>query len=158
MGQLRETANSHTPAERVDTPVSQAGFLLGRRARAWRQRLVTSTLVSSDVLLALLVWGAAFIVQSAWGQQGPLSEISVPAVTATIGVWVGLRALLGLYPGYGLGNVEELRRQTYAVAASLAITSIFALAFSRLGICSRGCCWVRAFWDYCSWLHCCGIS
>jgi len=44
-------------------------------------------------------------------------------------VWVGLRALLGLYPGYGLDNVEELRRQTYTVAASLAITSIFALAF-----------------------------
>src|SRR5829696_5804371 len=128
MVQIRETANSHTPAERADAPVSQASFILGRQARAWRQRLVVLTLISSDVLLAEVVWGAAFIVASVWG-RGELSGISVPAVAATVGVWVGLRALLGLYPGYGLDNVEELRRQTYAVAASLAITSIFALAF-----------------------------
>jgi len=52
-------------------------------------------------------------------------------------VWVGLRALLGLYPGYGLDYVEELKRQTYAVAAALAITSIFALAFHVGDLLSR---------------------
>jgi Undecaprenyl-phosphate galactose phosphotransferase WbaP len=136
MGETRATANSHAPAERADAPVSQAGFLPGPRARAWRQRLVTSTLVSSDVALELLVWGAAFIVQSVWG-RGELSGISVPAVAATVAVWVGLRALLGLYPGYGLDNVEELRRQTYGVAAALAITSVFALAFQVRALLSR---------------------
>jgi FlaA1/EpsC-like NDP-sugar epimerase len=44
-------------------------------------------------------------------------------------VWLGLRALLGLYPGYGLSPVEELRRQTYATVATLAILAILALAF-----------------------------
>ena len=53
-------------------------------------------------------------------------------------MWVALRALFGLYPGYGLGPVEELKRQSYAVAATLAVTATFAVAlkirdqFSRL--------------------------
>jgi Undecaprenyl-phosphate galactose phosphotransferase WbaP len=82
-------------------------------------------LVSSDVILALLVWYAAFILQGIWGQ----SELSRNSIVAgsNVGVWVGLRALLGLYPGYGLSQADELRRQTYAVAASLIITSVFAL-------------------------------
>lgn len=41
---------------------------------------------------------------------------------------MGLRALLGLYPGYGMNPVEELRRQTYAVLATLAITATFVVA------------------------------
>ena len=49
-----------------------------------------------------------------------------------------LRALLGLYPGYGLDPVERLRRQTYSVLAALAIFALFdmffrvATPFSRL--------------------------
>jgi Undecaprenyl-phosphate galactose phosphotransferase WbaP len=35
--------------------------------------------------------------------------------------------LLGLYPSYGLTAAENLRRQTYALAATAAITSTFAL-------------------------------
>jgi hypothetical protein len=42
-----------------------------------------------------------------------------------------LRAFLGLYPGYCLDHGEELRRQTYAVAASVAITSIDAKDLAR---------------------------
>ena len=67
------------------------------------------------------------MLQGAFGRS-ELSAISIASATANLGVWVGLRALLGLYPGYGLNYVEELRRQTYAVAATLVITSIFALA------------------------------
>jgi Undecaprenyl-phosphate galactose phosphotransferase WbaP len=58
----------------------------------------------------------------------------LPVIT----VWVGLRALLGLYPGYGLDPVEELRRHVYAVFATLSILAIFAVGsqvgdmFSRL--------------------------
>ena len=55
------------------------------------------------------------MLQSAFG-QGPLSEVSVAGATASVEVWIGLRALLGLYPGYGLNQAKELRRQTYAVA------------------------------------------
>jgi hypothetical protein len=57
----------------------------------WRQRLVVLTLISSDVLLTLLVWGAAFIVQSVWG-RGALSAVSAVGIAPNIGVWVGLRA------------------------------------------------------------------
>jgi len=52
---------------------------------------------------------------------------------AIITSWVGLRALLGLYPGYGLDSVEQLRRHTYATFAILAIVAIFALGF-QLGL------------------------
>jgi Undecaprenyl-phosphate galactose phosphotransferase WbaP len=100
------------------------------------QRLVTLTLVSLDILLALLIWGAAFIVQGAWG-RGELSDIAIATVAVNVGVWVGLRACLGLYPGYGLDQTEELRRQTYAVAATLAIVSVFALAFHVGDLLSR---------------------
>jgi Undecaprenyl-phosphate galactose phosphotransferase WbaP len=94
------------------------------------------TLLFSDVLLALLVWYTASIFQGAFG-RGALLDVSVAGAAANVGVWVGLRALLGLYPGYGLDYVEELRRQTYALAASLAITSIFAFAFQVGDLLSR---------------------
>jgi Undecaprenyl-phosphate galactose phosphotransferase WbaP len=54
-----------------------------------------------------------------------------------VAVWIGLRALLGLYPGYGIDEAEELRRQTYAVAATLAITAVFAVALHIAGSLSR---------------------
>jgi Undecaprenyl-phosphate galactose phosphotransferase WbaP len=124
---LKEKGDLYRPDRRTTAPVSGAGHLLRYPARAWRQGLVTLTLVSSDVLLAVLVWLAAFQVQGVWGRGEP-SEISAALVEASVGMWVGLRALLGLYPGYGLDQAEELRRQTYTVVATLAITSVFALA------------------------------
>lgn len=84
-------------------------------------------MMSSDVLLACLVWGAALAMQNAWG-QGPLSGVSTATIVPSVVAWVGSRALLGLYPGYGLDPVEELRRQTYAVVATLAATAIFGFA------------------------------
>jgi hypothetical protein len=38
---------------------------------------------------------------------------------------VVLRAVLGLYPGYGLNAADELRRQSYATLGALIITSTF---------------------------------
>jgi hypothetical protein len=52
----------------------RAGALLGRRAEVWRQQLVNLTLIFSDVLLALVVWEAAFVLQGVWGGE-PLSGI-----------------------------------------------------------------------------------
>jgi Undecaprenyl-phosphate galactose phosphotransferase WbaP len=85
-------------------------------------------LALSDILLALLIWGVAYVLQSVWG-RGELSGLSVATVASVIVAWVGLRALLGLYPGYGLDSVGELRRHTYAVLATLAALAIFALGF-----------------------------
>ena len=106
-----------------------------RRTRRWK--LVVAALVGSDILLALMVWQAAFVVQTAFGRF-PLSEIPLVTIVPNIVAWIGLRAVLGLYPGYGLDQVEELRRQTFALLATLAIIVVFAFAaklgqdFSRL--------------------------
>jgi len=126
----------HAFTEQAAVPVSQGDLPSERREPArWRQRLITLSLVSSDVFLALLIWYAASMLRGAFGRS-ELSAISIAGATANVGVWVGVRALLGLYPGYGLNYVEELRRQTYAVAATLVITSIFALAFQVGGLLS----------------------
>jgi len=93
-------------------------------------------LLFSDIVLACLVWYVASILQDVWG-NGELSEIAVVGNVANVLVWVGMRALLGLYPGYGLSQTEELRRQTYAVAATLATISIFALVFHVGDLLSR---------------------
>jgi Undecaprenyl-phosphate galactose phosphotransferase WbaP len=131
-----------TTADAPDTASSLTGLLFQanegpkRHIEAYRQGLIVLVLVLSDVLLALLVWGAAFVLQSPW-KTGPHSAATIASVASSVVVWVGLRALLGLYPGYGLDRVEELRRQTYAVLATLAITTIFALALQVGGDMSR---------------------
>ena len=108
----------------------------GRRSRTQRQTLVVLALVLSDVILAALIWQVASVVQDVWG-RGPLSGVAAFSVVPNIVAWVGLRALLGLYPGYGLDSAEELRRQTYAVAAALSITTVFALALHVGDLLSR---------------------
>lgn len=113
-----------------------AGEFLGEKSKAHRQSLVVAFLVLTDILLALSVWGTAAVIQSIWG-QGSLSEASLTTIITNIVVWVGLRWLLGLYPGYGLAQTEELRRQTSAVLATLAITAIFALTLQVGDLISR---------------------
>lgn len=103
------------------------GLLSGRRTETLKQRLTNLVLILSDFLFAVFVWEMAFLVQGVWG-RGPISETTVVGVVPSVAVWVGLRALMGLYPGYGLNAVEELRRQTYAVLATLAVTATFAFA------------------------------
>ncbi len=98
--------------------------------------LVVSILVASDVLLALALWRAAHLLQGIWG-HGALSPYALASVVPNVVVWVGLRALLGLYPGYGLGQVEELRRHVFALFATLAITTVFAFASNIDGSLSR---------------------
>ena len=99
----------------------------GPRAEIWRQRFVVLVLACSDIALALFAWELAFALQG-FVRHGSLSGMTIASVLASTAVWVGLRTLLGLYPGYGLNQVEELRRQTYALLATLAATAIFALA------------------------------
>ncbi len=107
--------------------VARDGMLVRSWVKSRGQRLVALVLISSDILLALAIWQAAFLLQGLWG-QGPLSWIALASMVPNVVVWVGLRAALGLYPGYGLGPIEELRRQTFALFATLAITAVFAFA------------------------------
>jgi len=106
--------------------------LVGGWARYRSQPLVVLLLVFSDVLLALAVWQTAFALQGILG-NGPLSRIALASMAPNVVVWVGLRASLGLYPGYGLGAVEDLRRQTFALLATVTITLVFAFASPVVG-------------------------
>jgi len=129
---LERSITGVIPVEKESEKVS---IPKGRRI-AQNQRLTALALFCSDILLAFLVWEVAFVLQSFWG-HGLLSQVAVASVVPSIAAWVGLRALLGLYPGYGLDPVEELRRQTYAVFVTLAITAIFGTALHVGGLLSR---------------------
>src|SRR5215204_7407014 len=112
------------------------------KARA-RSMWVVLLLVFADVVLALVVWGAVFALRSLWGSGEIFGttptglNITVASLASSTVVWVSVRALLGLYPGYGLDAAETLRRETYSVAATLAITAVFALAFQVGDLISR---------------------
>ena len=99
------------------------------RWKSARKRYIAPiVLILSDAILAFFAWGLAYVIQNIWG-RGPLSEVAVGSVAPAIAVWVALRALLGLYPGYGLDAVEELRRHTFSLFATLGMLAVFALGF-----------------------------
>jgi Undecaprenyl-phosphate galactose phosphotransferase WbaP len=124
------------PAVSVLESVPRVDTFIGRWAKSGRRALVMSALVSSDVLFALAVWQAAFVLQEILG-RGPLSQVALVSVVPEVAVWIGLRALLGLYPGYGLSQVEELRRQTLALFTTAAIVTVLAFALLMSGMLSR---------------------
>lgn len=107
----------------------------------WNQRLTVAALVLSDGLLALLVWRCSVYVAGVWGQSpwghGSLSEAAVATIMPSVAAWLGLRAILGLYPGYGMDRAEKLRRHTYSVLAAAAITAVFAVALHLQDVLSR---------------------
>ena len=117
------------PAITNSQPEVRATYLPDLLARRWRwsrrQSAVVLGMISWDVLLALVMWQAAFALQSMLG-RGPLSAIAIASILPNVVAWLGLRAALGLYPGYGMDQVEELRRQTFALLATLTIIVVFA--------------------------------
>jgi Undecaprenyl-phosphate galactose phosphotransferase WbaP len=118
-----------------DSAISE--IALPRRWRqVWRLRLTVTTLILSDVLVALLILEVAVLLQNVWG-RGMLSTATIATIVPAVAMWVGLRALMGLYPGYGLDAVEELRRQTYAAIAVLAMLAILAVGFHLGNLLSR---------------------
>jgi Undecaprenyl-phosphate galactose phosphotransferase WbaP len=90
----------------------------------------------SDILVAILICMVAYSLQSVWG-EGRLSEVARATIVPSIAVWIGLRALLGLYPGYGLDSVERLRRHVYSVCATVAILAVLAVGFQIGDLLSR---------------------
>lgn len=84
------------PDDRENLHVTRVGC----HRKLWKRRLVLAVLVASGVLLALLVCEVASVLQGLWG-QGKLTEVTVATLAPIIAMWVGLRALLGFYPGYG---------------------------------------------------------
>lgn len=100
-----------------------------RRKPVWKQRAIVVTLILADALLVFLVWkaAAAHLVDGFSDRGGPPEKV-VAAITLSVAAWVLLRALLGLYPGYGLDSPERLRRHTYSVLGTLAIVVVFAVS------------------------------
>jgi len=130
---------ANKPVHTADTilgPVPRIDALATPRTEAWRQRLASVTLVFSDVVLAFLIWEIACLAQIFWA-PGYLTGATVASIVPIALVWVGFRAAQGLYPGYGMDEAEELKRQTYAVLATLAFAAIFALAFHIGDVVSR---------------------
>ncbi len=126
-----------TPNEWPVERTVQSSILTEEREQAWRQWLVIILLILSDILLASLVWGGTAYVVESTSERGPLSQVAVVSIVPSIVVWVGMRALLGLYPGYGLAPAEVLRRHVYSVLSTLAVTAIFALGLSIGPLLSR---------------------
>ncbi len=122
------TTETSRSTDNVFWPVPQIGTLSSPRTETWRQRVVNLTLVFSDLVLALFIWEVACLVRILWA-PGYLSGVVVASIVPIALVWVGHRAMQGLYPGYGIDEAEELRRQTHALLAALAFVAIFALAF-----------------------------
>jgi hypothetical protein len=87
----------------------------------------SSVLVFSDVVVALAVWGVAILVRASWHTSTIVGVLptSTLAGAIPIAVWVVLRAVLGLYPGYGMNALDELRRQSYATLGALVMAVAF---------------------------------
>lgn len=114
-----------TTARQAEEPPSQHVRLPRRRlAQAWRQPGVVLVCVLSDALLAVPVWLVAFELQRVLGRWNLMGWEGYPRTTAmvvgifAVAVWIGLRSLMGLYPGYGLSSAERLRRHTYSVVGA----------------------------------------
>src|SRR5215203_5412612 len=112
-----DTVPTHSVARTTQTTARNS-----KTARSWviseNRPLVVLVLIFSEVLLALALWQVALMLQGVWG-HGALTPFALATVVPNVGVWVALRSLLGLYPGYGLGQVEELRHQVFALFTTL---------------------------------------
>jgi Undecaprenyl-phosphate galactose phosphotransferase WbaP len=120
-----------TPANLTEPTTTQIALPRQGRLQAWRQKLVVLTLICSDILLALLFWGTASAVYWLVWDSESLSYSGANVVVVNVAAWIIIRAIFGLYPGYGLSQAEELRRQTLAALATFVVTVVFiyALAF-----------------------------
>jgi Undecaprenyl-phosphate galactose phosphotransferase WbaP len=121
-----KTEAEHPPTVIVSS-ATRSNTFVPRRVESRRRSLEVSILILSDVLLALIMWQAASVLHGALARGQP-TELAAASVMPNIVAWVGVRAVLGLYPGYGLDQVEELRRQTFALLATLSIITVFAFA------------------------------
>jgi hypothetical protein len=102
--------------------------------RAISVRLAALLLFLSDALVGLLVWLAAYELQSIFVRWGDLPRQTVVVVVVfAVAVWIGLRYLMGLYPGDTLSRVQRLLRHTCSVALTIAavafVTVLIPLGF-----------------------------
>ncbi|HEU4994778.1 MAG TPA: exopolysaccharide biosynthesis polyprenyl glycosylphosphotransferase [Gemmatimonadaceae bacterium] len=103
---------------------------LQRDALPWRNTaaLTLLALVAADIV-ALLVARQLALQLRTW-VFGPMAMS--PAFFAASVLWISMRAVSGLYPGYGIPQPEELRRSTVttALAALCHLSLLFSLQMS----------------------------
>ena len=74
------------------------------------QWVVIFSLLFADILLAVVIWTIAYSLQSFnFGGRGAFSQVAAFSVIPNVAAWLGLKALLNLYPGYGLARAEKLK-------------------------------------------------
>ena len=122
---MTSRADSVATSRELASDATESSVFLRDAVRAGRRQLVVPVLVLSDLVLAIMFWGLALFLCGLL-RTLPLSEAVFFLIVSNTIAWLLVRALLGLYPGYGLSPAEELRRQTYAAAATLTLTVLLA--------------------------------
>lgn len=113
-----------------DEPLYAA--LDGRRSLSLRSVFVVISLLLSDLLVGLgafgtMFGGVALIVEAAWAPIG-FADVLVKGAIPSLALWMMVRWLLGLYPGYRNDPAQELRLQTHASVVVLVVVSVVAIA------------------------------
>lgn len=95
-----------------------------------RKTLVVPLLLLVDLLVGLVIfgamfWGVALVVEAYWNPIG-FEEVFVKGVVPSLTLWMMIRLMLGLYPGYRNDPVQELRLQTHSSVVVLAVITIAA--------------------------------
>jgi Undecaprenyl-phosphate galactose phosphotransferase WbaP len=119
-------------------PALQRSREMIRRYQFVRHRVAILALVVSDLFVGLGALGAAFggaILTAEEGRlQAGFADLALAGAVPSLALWLMLRALLGLYPGYGLDAAQELRLQTYSSFVALLVVSfaLVALGMSKV--------------------------
>lgn len=95
---------------------------------------VVLSLLLSDVLVGLGAWTVVLAFEATWPALFPGDELTLGLALGLLAVWIILRSLLGLYPGYGTDPAQELRLQTYSSFAACTVVFFSVAAVLSIGI------------------------
>jgi Undecaprenyl-phosphate galactose phosphotransferase WbaP len=111
---------------------------------AYKRHIMAAFMVLSDFVCLSCSIGIALLV---WSQvrSDLYVEIYQPLMLPISGLFLGIYLITGLYPGIGVGPVEELRRLT--ISTSLGMLALMGLSFYLRNITS----WSRAVFGL-TWL------
>ncbi|MEJ7872177.1 MAG: hypothetical protein WKF67_07940 [Rubrobacteraceae bacterium] len=120
-----------------DLALWNSGELI-RKHRTVRRKAAILALLLSDLLVGLFFLGMAFggSVFAEPGRQSvtEFADVMLTGVVPSLVLWIVLRSLLGLYPGYGMDPAQELRLQTYSSVLTLAVVSIILFTTEMGGL------------------------
>lgn len=120
-----------------DLALWNSGELI-RKHRTVRRTAAILALLLSDLLVGLCFLGVAFGggVFAEEGRQtvAAFFDVMLAGVVPSLFLWILLRSLLGLYPGYGMDPAQELRLQTYSSVLMLAVVSVILFTTDMGGL------------------------